>query len=63
MSKNYKKGTPYIRSLSHTVRKGKQVPALSLEGDIWTVNGFSIDDTIIIKSHKEGLLIKKVNID
>lgn len=59
---HYKKDKPYVRSLSHTIRKGQRVPAMSLEGEIWTVNGFKIDDTIIIKPDKRGLLITKLKI-
>lgn len=61
MPLKYRIGMPYFRRVTHTIRKEKRIPALTLEGQILSINGFKVDDTIrIISKGKGELLIKKI---
>ena len=53
----YRKGKPWFRRLTHTIRNRITIPALTLEGHIWTDNGFKDGDTLNIKSLGKGKII------
>lgn len=58
MPMTYDKRLPYYRKVSNTIRKGKKVAAITLEGAILSDNGIKPGSIVNIMPVKKGIKIE-----